>query len=262
METKICSKCKRELPRTEGYFYKKKGSKDGYRNDCKECSNKRNKENYYKSWNERQSKNKKYAQLHKDEIAKYQSNYQSENKEQLGEYHKKYSVEYRAKNKETLKNNWARYYSANKEKVLKYHSEHYKNPKIKNSHREWLKEWRKTNADKTQVYKLKRRTLAKDLPSSLTSDDWTKCKKFFNNKCAYCGTTKELTLDHFIAVSKGGGLSKSNAIPACRSCNSSKQDKDFFAWFFKQKFYSKRREQKILKYLNYDAKTQYQQLAL
>ena len=37
METKRCNKCGAELPATEEYFHKHKGSKDGLRNDCKKC---------------------------------------------------------------------------------------------------------------------------------------------------------------------------------------------------------------------------------
>lgn len=41
METKICSKCKRDLPLTE--FYKKKCAKDGLQYVCKECQKKESK---------------------------------------------------------------------------------------------------------------------------------------------------------------------------------------------------------------------------
>ena len=41
--TKICSKCKRELPLSN--FYKSKNSKDGYQNQCKECSAKASRKN-------------------------------------------------------------------------------------------------------------------------------------------------------------------------------------------------------------------------
>lgn len=38
METKICNKCKRELPMNTDYFYKKHDTKDGFTNRCKECN--------------------------------------------------------------------------------------------------------------------------------------------------------------------------------------------------------------------------------
>jgi 5-methylcytosine-specific restriction endonuclease McrA len=84
----------------------------------------------------------------------------------------------------------------------------------------------------------------------------------FDNKCAYCGKEKPLAQDHFVPLSKGGEYTNNNIICSCKSCNSSKSDKDFFEWYPEQLFYSKEREAKILKYLNYDKKTQTQQLAL
>jgi hypothetical protein len=38
VKTKICTKCKRELPATREYFHKHKGSKDGLNCWCKESS--------------------------------------------------------------------------------------------------------------------------------------------------------------------------------------------------------------------------------
>ena len=37
MDNKICSKCNRELPLTDDYFNRRKDSKDGFRNICREC---------------------------------------------------------------------------------------------------------------------------------------------------------------------------------------------------------------------------------
>jgi len=40
--------------------------------------------------------------------------------------------------------------------------------------------------------------------------------------CQYCGTNKELTLDHLIPKAKGGETSWSNLVTACKQCNSKK----------------------------------------
>ncbi|MBR8425014.1 HNH endonuclease [Burkholderia cenocepacia] len=40
--------------------------------------------------------------------------------------------------------------------------------------------------------------------------------------CVYCGATKYLSLDHLIAVSRGGGGEDQNLVTACRGCNSKK----------------------------------------
>ena len=41
-------------------------------------------------------------------------------------------------------------------------------------------------------------------------------------KCVYCGSPKDLTLDHVVPRSKGGKFSWSNLVVACKRCNSKK----------------------------------------
>lgn len=45
-----------------------------------------------------------------------------------------------------------------------------------------------------------------------------------NFSCQYCGTDKELTLDHLIPKSKGGKASWTNLVTACKGCNARKGD--------------------------------------
>ncbi|REE05716.1 HNH endonuclease [Marinoscillum furvescens] len=42
--------------------------------------------------------------------------------------------------------------------------------------------------------------------------------------CQYCGTGKDLTLDHLIPKSKGGKSSWTNLVTACKRCNTRKGD--------------------------------------
>lgn len=43
--------------------------------------------------------------------------------------------------------------------------------------------------------------------------------------CQYCGTSKNLTLDHVVPRSKGGKTSWINLVTACRRCNTNKGDR-------------------------------------
>jgi len=45
-----------------------------------------------------------------------------------------------------------------------------------------------------------------------------------NNECQYCGTRRDLTLDHVIPSSKGGLHSWTNLVTACKKCNARKGD--------------------------------------
>lgn len=44
------------------------------------------------------------------------------------------------------------------------------------------------------------------------------------NKCQYCGSTKDLTIDHILPKSKGGKDSWENLVVACSTCNTKKGD--------------------------------------
>lgn len=46
-------------------------------------------------------------------------------------------------------------------------------------------------------------------------------------QCYYCGCqvgAEKLTLDHIVPLVRGGKTSKSNCVPACKECNSRKQN--------------------------------------
>ena len=44
------------------------------------------------------------------------------------------------------------------------------------------------------------------------------------NKCVYCSSNDNLTIDHVLPRSRGGSTSWSNLVTACKSCNSKKGD--------------------------------------
>ena len=45
-----------------------------------------------------------------------------------------------------------------------------------------------------------------------------------NFECQYCGTKRDLTIDHVIPSSKGGSHSWTNLVTACKKCNAKKGD--------------------------------------
>lgn len=46
-----------------------------------------------------------------------------------------------------------------------------------------------------------------------------------NHKCQYCGSTKNLTIDHIVPRSRGGENTWENMTVACISCNTKKSNK-------------------------------------
>ena len=96
---------------------------------------------------------------------------------------------------------------------------------------EYMKKWYKTEKGKANNQRghIARQMNEKNIINTLTAEEWINILKEYKFKCAYCG--KEFTLfdretrDHIIPLSKGGNNIKENIVPACRSCNSKKNNK-------------------------------------
>jgi hypothetical protein len=249
--TKTCSKCKIEFPMTTKYFGIRKSSKDGFKSYCKKCENEYIESHKNPNIKSRPKPFYKDKQLVKvcikcGEVLPVTSEYFWENKKCKNGFmnvckkcKSQYTKQYKTNNKEKNSESCKKYYYENREKIRKR-----------------LKEYRKKHPEVYNNNNQIRRARELQLPSTLTLEQWEQIKQYFNNKCAYCGRELPLFREHFIALSKGGEYSKNNIVPSCRSCNSSKRDKDFFKWYPKHKFYSKTREQNILKFLNYKGNNQ------
>jgi 5-methylcytosine-specific restriction endonuclease McrA len=83
----------------------------------------------------------------------------------------------------------------------------------------------------------------------------------FGHCCAYCGVTGDLHIEHVVPISFGGTHVLSNIVPACKSCNFSKRDKDAESWYRQQPFFCDKRWRKILRVMG-TGKGSPQQLAL
>jgi hypothetical protein len=195
------------------------------------------------------------------------------------EEEKEWKRQWYLKNREKILIKRKEYAFKNREVVLAKHKQYYCDHK--NERLEYLKKWQEENKEKVTCYKEKykqthkaeineknnkyclrpevreninfhthlKRSRQANLPSTLTRKEWKDCKKYFDNKCAYCGETKPLAKDHFVPVAKNGGYEKSNIIPACKNCNSSKNKADFYVWYPKHNSYSEERYIKILNYV-------------
>ncbi len=49
--------------------------------------------------------------------------------------------------------------------------------------------------------------------------------------CIYCGSKRDLTLEHILPRSRGGRDSTDNAVWVCKKCNSSKSSKRLYEWY-------------------------------
>ena len=188
---KTCTKCGVEKPVSE--YYKKQRGRYGVRAECKACV---------------AVSGKKYYEENRDRVMAYHKKYYEENRDQARAYKKKF----REENRDRLKAKDKKYYEENRDQARAYQ-----------------KKYCKENPEKRRASKHNRRARKASLISDLTEQQWLETLNNFGEKCAYCGDTWEHQ-DHFIPVRLGGGYTKGNIVPACASCNLSKNSKPPEEW--------------------------------
>lgn len=88
---------------------------------------------------------------------------------------------------------------------------------------------------------------------SMTYEEWEETLEHFGHACAYCGTKGKMSFDHVHPFSKGGNFIKANIIPACLSCNCSKQAHDLEEWYQSKSFFDEESLNKINKFVEKNA---------
>jgi len=79
-----------------------------------------------------------------------------------------------------------------------------------------------------------------------------KIKEAWDNKCAYCGSDKELTIDHITPRSKGGADVTKNVVCACHDCNQDKAHTPMEDWYLSQEFFNMARYNRINEWIKPD----------
>lgn len=218
MSGKNCTKC--DAWKDLNDFPNNKVGIGGKSSHCKDCAKSVYREHYHN--------NKEKAALNKQKFEK-------ENKEYLTNYRKEYYV----KNKDKFTVRSKKYNKENKEKV-----------------NEATKNWIKNNPEKRKLQKIKRRTLEKQLPSTLTPEEWNHTLTYFNHSCALTGHKKDLHRDHVIPLSSGYvGTVYGNLIPLRADINISKRDSNIFEWYETNKDYFDISEDKFIRLIDFLAST-------
>lgn len=186
IKTKICTKCKIEKPIEA--FFKNKDKKDGLRSNCKECVKAYSKVNAEKI----ALKNKIYREVNKEKYAEHQKAYYQENRDMILEHVKKY----RQENREIVLERKKAYYQTPRGKAEKRNSNH------------------------------KRRTIKQQ--GDITNQQFLELQQSAKT-CYWCGVSlkgKEVHIDHYVPLSKGGEHTLSNLVISCSHCNLTKGVKD------------------------------------
>lgn len=85
--------------------------------------------------------------------------------------------------------------------------------------------YRKKNMPNILAKNARQRAQKRNAPiNDFTAQQWREMQSHYGHRCVYCGKRCKghLTQDHITPFAKGGAHTKSNIVPACRSCNSRK----------------------------------------
>lgn len=148
----------------------------------------------------------------------------------------KQATDWRLNNMARCRENEKRQYWNNRQAILTARKapasrqrEHTQNWRLKNKDRikETSRIWRKNNTDKVREQVHKYQSRKRNLPATLTNEEWKVILEYYEFSCAYCGISQEelptaLHREHVIPMVLGGGYTKENIVPSCVVCNSSK----------------------------------------
>jgi 5-methylcytosine-specific restriction endonuclease McrA len=147
-----------------------------------------------------------------------------------------YNAKWYAANKERIAARSAAYYVANREQIRAAQAARPDNTALERAaryraaHPARVKTaeatWRAANREQCIINNHRTRASNLDSPvNTLDLFDWRELLNQYDNRCAYCRADGALEIEHKTPLTRGGENSKRNVVPACRSCNTRKQDK-------------------------------------
>ena len=194
-EYKACSRCKQILPYEA--FNKKSSSSTGLSSGCRDCDNAAKRNLTPQQRHRKNAKNREYRVDNPDAVRA--TNHQ----------------QYLNKREERIAYAFARQ-KAYPEKYRAYAKTSKSRRKLENA-----ADTRRRNARKKTngIYVISKKEL----------------QRLHSSPCFYCGVNEKMTVDHIIAIARGGTDSIGNLVPACKSCNSQKRHLTIMEWRLKRK---------------------------
>ena len=126
--------------------------------------------------------------------------------------------------------------------------------------RQRVQEWRALNPDVNKECgrqsRARRRTARMSALVPITRQDTVARRNLFGGKCAYCGSSERIVMDHVLPIKHGGLDESANLVPACFSCNASKSAKPVEYWYRSQPFFNDKKWKRICKNAPHAASSQ------
>lgn len=119
---------------------------------------------------------------------------------------------------------WA---EANRERILAAAREYQQQYRL--AHPGKSREWWQANPEKHRLYQAARRARFTE-GFLVTERDVRRLFARHGGRCAYCRLVPATELDHVVPLKRGGYHGIGNLLPACRSCNASKNARLLYPW--------------------------------
>jgi hypothetical protein len=195
---------------------------------------------------------RRYSQLNIEYRRKQDRLYYAKNAEKYRQYARQRRIKSTGVNRERCR----RYYEANRDRMREY-CRRYREANLEKA-REYCRQWRKANIDKQRQASRRRsawkRAARRRALQPVTQQQIDARFGLWSNRCAFCGVAADhqrnrgyerLTVEHVLALTKGGLDEAPNILPACSTCNSSKNNSPVEDWYRRQQFFAATRWRKI-----------------
>lgn len=221
-EGKQCISCLEWKSFTE--YRKRKDSVDGYRNQCRAC---------------KRRQDKQYVEANYERLKENWASYRESHRETQREWAKKHYVTHVDQIKEKTRDYWHRnrdsrltkqgqYYRRNRENILAHNKQYQESRKEFYAlyKRQWHQQNKARTAEGRRVIAENYRAKKRGNGGRYTIAQWRAICTHYGSICLCCRQRKPLTADHIVPVSKGGSNMITNLQPLCFPCNRRKHCRD------------------------------------